>query len=94
MIAARYFLGALVFTIGFCVLGPVLDGPSDTQTAQAVASDKKAAIKTASTQLARDTAACHQHYGPNAQIRMLDGVHLVCRPPLSGPATTTAQVQP
>ena len=91
MIAARYLLGALVFTIAFCALGPALEGPSDTQAAQDVASDKKAAIKTASTQLGRDTAACHQHYGPNAQILMLDGVHLVCRP---AAAATTAQVQP
>ena len=89
MSAARNLLGALVFAIGFCVIGPALDGPSDTQAAQDVADDA-----THASQLARDTAACHQHYGTNAQILMLDGVHLVCRPPLSGPATTTAQVQP
>ena len=88
MIAARYFLGALVFTIAFCALGPVLDGPSDTQAAQDVADDA-----TQASQLARDTADCRQHYGPHAQILMLDGVHLVCRPALDA-TTTTAQVQP
>lgn len=85
MNAAMQSLGAAAL-FGGCLLGALLDGPSDTQAAQDVFDDTSTA-----TQLARDTAACHQHYGPNAQILMLDGVHLVCRP---AAAATTAQVQP
>lgn len=81
-------LAALAIAAGLC-LGTALDsGPSDIQAAQDVADDA-----THASQLARDTAACHQHYGPNAQILMLDGVHLVCRPAHDAP-TTTVQVQP
>ena len=95
MNTAAKWAAAAVFALGFCVIGPALDGPSDTQAAQDVASDKEAAIKTASTQLARDTADCHQLHGPDAQIMLLDGMHLVCRPAAQrAHHTTTAQVQP
>ena len=85
-IEAHPWLCAFAIAAGVC-LGTALDnGPSDTQAAQDVADDASAA-----SQLAQDTAACCQHYGPHAQILMLDGMHLVCRPPQ---ATVTAQVQP
>lgn len=81
-------LAALAIAACLC-LGTALDnGPSDTQAAQDMADDA-----TVATQLARDTATCHQHYGPHAQIMMLDGAHLVCRSAHDAP-TTTAQVQP
>ena len=86
--------GALALA-AILALGTALPGPSDTQAAQDVASDRKAAIKSASTQLARDTADCHQLHGPDAQILMLDGMHLVCRAAAQRTHhTTTAQVQP
>ena len=90
MSTALQSLGIVLLFTG-CVLGGLLDGPTDTQAAQDVADDA-----THASQLARDTAACRQHHGPNAQIRMLDSAHLVCRPPLIGPAsaTTTAKVEP
>ena len=75
-------LGAIAFLI-FCAL---LEGPDETQAAQDSADDT-----TAAQQLASDTAACSAHYGPRAQTFLLDGVHLVCRPPQ---AAVTAQVQP
>ena len=70
----------------FVCLGTVTTGPSDIEAAQDSADDT-----TAAQQLASDTAACHAHYGPRAQTFLLDGMHLVCRPPQ---ATVTAQVQP
>ena len=87
MNTAAQFAAAAVFTLGFCVISPALDGPSDTQAAQDIADD---------TQLARDTAACRQHRGPDAQIMLLDGMHLVCRPAAQRAhhTATTAQVQP
>jgi hypothetical protein len=85
------WLCAFLIAAGVC-LGTTLDNtPSDIEAEQDVADD--AAI---ASQLAQDTADCHQHYGPNAQIMLLDGMHLVCRPPQAeaGTTITTAQVQP
>lgn len=82
-IEAHPWLCAFFIAAGVC-LGTALDnGPSDHQAAQDVADDASAA-----SQLAQDTAACRQHHGPHAQILMLDGKHLVCRPPQ---ATTTQE---
>ena len=82
-IEAHPWLCAFVIAAGIC-LGTALDnGPSDHQAAQDVADDARAA-----SQLAQHTAACRKHYGPHAQVLMLDGTHLVCRPPQ---ATTTTQ---
>ena len=77
---------ALLALFLLLVLFSLLDGPDETQAAQDSADDTSAA-----QQLASDTAACHAHYGPRAQTFLLDGMHLVCRPPQ---ATVTAQVQP
>lgn len=74
-------------------LGTALPGPSDIEAAQDVAADRHEASQAASTQFNRDSADCRAYYGPHAELRMLDGMHLVCRPPRAV-GTTTAQVQP
>jgi hypothetical protein len=51
-----------------------LDGPDDIQAAQDVADDH------AAMQMAVDKAECRARYGRDAQMYLLDGQHLVCRP--------------
>lgn len=96
MISALKHASVAVVTVALLVLGVVLDGPDDIDAERDTAADVVQATHTASTQFARDVAACRAYHGPQAQIRLRDGVHLVCSAPRAAgiTSTLTAQVQP
>jgi hypothetical protein len=56
-------------------LGTAIDGPSDTQAAQDVASEL-----TGAPLMADQAARCEHLYGADVQVFILDGQHVVCRP--------------
>jgi hypothetical protein len=57
-------------------LGTAIDGPSDTQAAEDVASEL-----TGAPLMADQAARCEHLYGPGVQVFIMDGQHVVCRPP-------------
>jgi hypothetical protein len=56
-------------------LGTAIDGPSDTQAAEDVASEL-----TGAPLMADQAARCEHLYGADVQVFILDGQHVVCRP--------------
>lgn len=81
---------AWVLAIIVLVLAAALQpGPDDTQAAQDVADEVSAAQRSA-FQLLADMEECRDRLGPDAQMFLLDGQHLVCR----AAAVKTVEVKP
>jgi hypothetical protein len=70
---------ALAIGCAMAAAGALLDGPSDIDTAQALASDLEAA-ELAGQRFARDLRECKRHVGPAADLIEIAGTNdFVCR---------------
>jgi len=73
MIRTTWFYALMIASA--IALGTAIDGPSDTEAAEDVASEL-----TGAPLMADQAARCEHLYGPGVQVFIMDGQHVVCRP--------------
>jgi hypothetical protein len=71
--AFKTALGVTAFAL--LLMAGSIDGPSDTQAAEDVASEL-----TGAPLMADQAARCEHLYGADVQVFVMDGQHVVCRP--------------
>lgn len=73
----KFMLMAFVIIVSV-ITAAIQPGPDEVQAAQDVDDDVAAAMH-----LMAEQEACHELRGPDAQVFLLDGQHLVCRSAVS-----------
>ena len=72
----RYAWFCALYLAAASVLVITMDGPSDTEAAEDVSSEL-----TGAPLMSDQVARCEHLYGPGVQVFVMDGQHVVCRPP-------------